>query len=209
MTYVQQTWTDNVTPVDKAHMDHIEAGIVALDTGKLTIPYGTSLPASPVDGQVAILVDSITNPTYQWMFRYNAGSTSAYKWEFIGGAPKVITNTAAGGTTSGSFVYIAGAPLFTLPRVGEYEIGVTAGLYNDTANMGSQAGISIPGVGVPIELSISWGVFPTSNQGGVFSAEAAYTCATAGDVAFYQARIGASGTAYANGRTMRVLPRRV
>src|SRR6516164_9624771 len=51
----------------------------------LKIPYGTTLPASPVDGQEAILVDSITNPTYQWRLRYNAGSTSAYKWEFVGG----------------------------------------------------------------------------------------------------------------------------
>ena len=51
--------------------------------------YNTSLPTSPVDGQEAILVDSVTNPTYIWHFRYNAGSTSAYKWEFIGGAPAV------------------------------------------------------------------------------------------------------------------------
>jgi len=37
MTYVKQTWTDNVTPVDKAHMDHIEDGIVAVDA-RPTIP---------------------------------------------------------------------------------------------------------------------------------------------------------------------------
>jgi len=38
-----------------------------------SIPYGTSLPTAPVDGQEAVLVDSVTNPTYQWRFRYNAG----------------------------------------------------------------------------------------------------------------------------------------
>ena len=51
-----------------------------------TVSYGTTLPASPVDGQEAILVDSTTNPSYQWRFRYNAGSSSTYKWEYMGGS---------------------------------------------------------------------------------------------------------------------------
>src|SRR6516164_5696483 len=51
--------------------------------------YGTSLPGSPIDGQEYVLVDSTTNPSYQWRFRYNAASTSAYKWEHVGGAPYV------------------------------------------------------------------------------------------------------------------------
>jgi len=33
MTYTKQNWVDDVTEVDKLHMDHIEDGIVALDTG--------------------------------------------------------------------------------------------------------------------------------------------------------------------------------
>ena len=121
MTYVQQTWTDNVTPVDKAHMDHIEAGIVALDTGSLPKPnYGTSLPASPVDGQIAILVDSLTNPTYQWMFRYNAGNTTAYKWEFVGGPPGLMPNvgafTVVGDSTNRNITSL------TAPRAGVYRV---------------------------------------------------------------------------------------
>jgi hypothetical protein len=51
------------------------------------IPYATTFPASPYDGQEAILVDSTTNPQWKWRFRYNAASISPYKWEFIGGAP--------------------------------------------------------------------------------------------------------------------------
>src|SRR4029077_1979087 len=57
--------------------------------------YGTTLPASPTDGQEAVLVDSVTNPTYQWRFRYNAGSSSAYKWEFVGGPQIISFGTAA------------------------------------------------------------------------------------------------------------------
>jgi len=52
-----------------------------------TVAYGTSLPASPADGQEAILVDSTTNATYAWRFRYNAAASSPYKWEFVGGSP--------------------------------------------------------------------------------------------------------------------------
>jgi microcystin-dependent protein len=33
--YAQQTWTDNVTPADAAHMNHIEAGVGLLDGGKV------------------------------------------------------------------------------------------------------------------------------------------------------------------------------
>ena len=53
--------------------------------GPVGAGYGTILPASPIDGQEYTLVDSLTNPSYQWRFRWNAGSSSAYKWEFVGG----------------------------------------------------------------------------------------------------------------------------
>jgi hypothetical protein len=33
--------------------------------------YGTKLPGSPVDGELAGLVDSVINPSFQWRFRYN------------------------------------------------------------------------------------------------------------------------------------------
>jgi hypothetical protein len=118
-SYAQQTWTDNVTPVDSAHMTHIEQGI----GGALAIPsYGTSLPASPVDGQRAVLVDSTTNPSYQWEFRYNAGSTSAYKWEYVGGAD-AYAQVAASETTSTYNTWVDLAtpgPLVTVPRAGDY-----------------------------------------------------------------------------------------
>lgn len=79
--------------------------------------YGTSLPASPFDGMVSTLVDSTTNPSYQWRFRYNARSSSSYKWEFIGGAPAYLDHGAitvsAGATTNANVT-------FTLPRSGDY-----------------------------------------------------------------------------------------
>jgi len=82
--------------------------------------YGTSLPASPIDGQEAVLVDSLTSPTYQWRFRYNANSTSLYKWEFVGGAPIYIYASDAPAVASGWA--IVATPQVTPPRPGVYLI---------------------------------------------------------------------------------------
>lgn len=90
--------------------------------------YGTSLPASPVDGQEYILVDSTTTPTYQWRFRYNAGSANTDKWEFIGGAPyhgsgtpTAVMNTLTQVAATGWY-YQAASMAFTIPRAGVYQI---------------------------------------------------------------------------------------
>src|SRR4029077_16918092 len=71
-------------------MRKIESGAPAVDATASTAlvgkpSYGTTLPASPVDGQEAILVDSVTNPTHQERFRFHAGRPTPYKWEFVGG----------------------------------------------------------------------------------------------------------------------------
>jgi len=62
----------------------------------------TSLPGSPVDGQLIELVDNVNNPTYQWLLRYNVNRTGNSKWEWQGGRPMVIdtgfTNLSAHGT---------------------------------------------------------------------------------------------------------------
>jgi len=92
------------------------------------IGYGLTLPASPYDGQEYVLVDSVTNPSYQWRFRYNAQSASAYKWECIGGGPATAYVGASTGninTGGGSFVS-SGGPSITLPRAGDYLISVGA-----------------------------------------------------------------------------------
>jgi len=89
-----------------------------------TPAYGTSLPISPLDGQEAILVDSLTNPTYQWRFRYNAGSSSAYKWEFVGGSRVFVSvptvETLASATTWSDLATVG--PRFIVPRGGDYTV---------------------------------------------------------------------------------------
>jgi hypothetical protein len=87
--------------------------------------YGTSLPASPADGMEHILVDSISNPTYQLRFRYNAGHTGdAYKWEFVGGA-KILSQPGGSNPLAlgSSWQGLPGTPTVFFPRTGRYQAG--------------------------------------------------------------------------------------
>jgi len=99
-----------------------------------TTSYGTALPATPTDGREHILVDSLTAPTYQWHFRYNAGATGPYKWEYVGGTPffhavDVTENMATVGPQDLATV----GPQFTVPRDGEYFFEISARV-NKTQN---------------------------------------------------------------------------
>lgn len=104
--------------------------------------YGTSFPASPINGQEHILVDSTTNPTYEWRYRYNANNTTANKWEFIstprtwrvGGStqnPAIATSaqTLVPELTL-SLVGLIGRPLLVMFRFG-FQTGVSG--YLDSA----------------------------------------------------------------------------
>jgi hypothetical protein len=124
--------------------------------------YGTTLPAAPADGQEAILVDSITNPTYQWRFRYNAGSSSAYKWEFIGGSAARSEVLPQENTLSTSFIDLATVgPQFTVPRAGEYEIHYGAMAENGASG---QYAVMGPYIGTTVNSNDFIGTY-TANGG--------------------------------------------
>ena len=122
---------------------------------------GTSLPASPYDGQPYILVDSVSAPTYRWSFQYNANSASTYKWEFIGGtAIQNQVDTQQNKAVGASFGALTTAgPIVTLPRAGDYDVvfGSTI-LTNATAD----AYMSVDIGATP--ASVNWAV-----RGGVSS----------------------------------------
>lgn len=107
------------------------------------VPYGTSLPVSPTDGQEAILVDSLTNPTYQWRFRYNAGSTSTYKWEFVGGIPILAGPQGSLTTaTNATWLDLTSGPTLTVPRAGVYIVEHGCGIQNNGATSGGYTAYS-------------------------------------------------------------------
>jgi hypothetical protein len=142
MPYSPTNWVEGVTTLGPTNMNKIETELAYLDAriAPAALAYGTTLPGSPVDGQEAILVDSTTNPSYQWRFRYNAGSSSAYKWEFVGGAPWSSYVVTSETTTSAAWVELATTQRFTVPRAGDWDFLAhsegSATTSGDTVGMG-------------------------------------------------------------------------
>lgn len=83
----------------------------------------TALPGSPVDKQQALLVDSLTAPTYAWLLQYEAGISDTNKWILLGGSPLTHYVDTAESTSSTSYVDLTTTgPTITVPRAGIYEI---------------------------------------------------------------------------------------
>ena len=173
--------------------------------GGAGVAYGTSLPASPVNGQEAILVDSVTNPSYQWRFRYNASSTSAYKWEFVGGSPWVLQSGSISSMTLSAWV-IASTTNFTLGRAGEYYVRIGGYLSNPGAT-NRQIQFGKAGVyGLPsLQFVIIPAVGATTSAVGGASADDLVTAA-AGDACTTRYYTDAQGTFQ---YTVAVTPKRV
>lgn len=84
----------------------------------------TALPGSPEDGDQIIFMDSLTAPTYAWLFRYIAAKSSN-KWQFIGGPEMSDAVTATESTTSASYVALTTAgPSVTVPVAGDYYVTI-------------------------------------------------------------------------------------
>jgi len=96
----------------------------------------TSLPSSPTDGQEVYYVADATNGVV-WHLRYRAGSSSSYKWEFVGGA-ELRAEVATGETVAVGASYIDFAtvgPTVTAPLAGDYNIRLE-GLLSTGPNAG-------------------------------------------------------------------------
>ena len=125
----------------------------------------TALPSSPYDGQ-EILFQTAQSGVL-WGFRYNAASSSPYKWEFTGGAPLYSrSDSTLRSTTSETYVALAGAPTLTFPLNGDYDVALEATLGQTTAGFFSafdSYSIDPPGAGV-VAASDVWGIESTFNN---------------------------------------------
>lgn len=175
-----------------------------------TLPgYGTSLPASPVNGQEFILVDSLTAPTYQWRLRYNASNSSAYKWEFVGGtAAEAEIQGGTGNVTTAYPTFTTNlGPTFTVPRAGVYHVGIFCQGKNDNgpAN-GPMIGMSLSGANQDILTGYVQGV----DAGGYIPmAKEGRATAAAGNVVQLCYTCYPAGTSQYDRRVLTVLPVRV
>lgn len=73
-------------------------------------------PAAPNDGDIWIAL-AAGSAGENWTFRYNAESSSPYKWEFIGGPP-LVSNTLTANRGGGSVW--TDISILTMPRAGDY-----------------------------------------------------------------------------------------
>jgi hypothetical protein len=86
-----------------------------------SVPLVTTLPPSPADGQVIDYLADSANGVI-WRFRYRAASASAYKWEFVGGAPMQATAGSVDSTTSTTYADLPNGPSVTVPLAGDYQV---------------------------------------------------------------------------------------
>jgi hypothetical protein len=103
----------------------------------------TSLPASPTDGQEVYYVADATNGIL-WHLRYNAGSASAYKWEFVGGSALRTQVDAKENTTVVSYGNLTTVgPDVTVPLVGDYDVSFGAAIISQGTTHLSSMGLTV------------------------------------------------------------------
>lgn len=117
----------NAQITDKRYFAQIGA---AAPTNRLVV---TEMPRNPYDGQIVSFVASEADGIL-WNFRYNASSSSSYKWEFIGGPPIYKFATAQSeSTTSTSYVELSTVVQGTAPLAGDYDFHYQCDMYNTTS----------------------------------------------------------------------------
>lgn len=204
-----KTWEVTSQAPDAATLDGLDSTVF-----QRAASYGTSFPASPIDGQIFTFVDSLTAPSYQWTFRYNANNTSANKWEFIGGAPKYVGNSNAVTLSTGSFGAVVPDLNFTLPRSGIYSFNARMRILSQTA--------APTGTGCSVSFELCFGTDTTSpigppGPGGFIPAGAAigqsflatcmYRGLASGQISAYsKATVISGGSVGAFFRSMEILP---
>lgn len=88
MSYTPTAWTDRAAPdITAGKLNNLETGIA--EAGRAAVV--TTLPGSPGEGQVVdLLVDQAKGIVWRVKYRGKnpdgSDNTSAYKWEFVGGA---------------------------------------------------------------------------------------------------------------------------
>jgi len=102
----------------------------------MTTTTFNTLTSIPDGYEVYLQVDSTSGSN--WHLRYNSGSASAYKWEYLGGTPLSSEVISANSSSSATYAALSAAgPTITIPRPGDYRvtIGATVTIPNTDGNM--------------------------------------------------------------------------
>ena len=189
-----------------AIVTNVVGSSITLNRAATATATGVSATTGPQDAdEIYYLADSATRTL--WHLRYNASSSSAYKWEFLGG-PSFQGLTGGSVTpvnTSWNFAPTAGPVVTGVPLAGDYEvtfgayllgvIGVTAAAYvSPTSPTTLSAAISGTGTGtITVTNGDLISVGDTLYVEGSTPAEQMTVSAVAGNTVTISAR-GTNGT---------------
>lgn len=174
----------------------------------LFVDYVTALPGSPFDGQRVVLVDSLTDPTFSWQFRYISAKTSN-KWVFLGGQPAIGNVTTLETTASASYVDLTTVgPSITIPVAGTY-YAVFGAQVSGASQLGGYVGLKVGAAAVASTAEFVTGQASGSNQPAAVTGSASITAAASDVLKLQYHRNGAAGTAEFNNRWLHVLPRAI
>jgi hypothetical protein len=122
----------------------------------------TTLPGSPGNAQQAILVDSVSAPTYAWHLQY---STPAAKWVFIGGFPMYAEVQTVEACTVTAYGALATAgPSVTLPVAGTYDVEIGAWFQGATGAAFGYMSYDIGGTGAADADAVAGTGYVSSNM---------------------------------------------
>jgi hypothetical protein len=190
----------------------LQVGVTNLTGGvpKVTISaIGGGPPASPGDGDIWIAT-GVDAAGARWKFQYNAGSASAYKWEFIGGSDVLaeIPTDETLTTSTGAAVDLATVgPRHVLARAGDYDFIGGAGFWHSAANaygqlFGWRSAIASFGNGQNTFTPVAGYAQSVTVSGRVIGA-------AAGDDVRLRYAMTVAGTGHFIGRWIRVRPVRI
>lgn len=170
----------------------------------------TALPTTGTAGQI-IYYDTGTDGVV-WAFRYDAASASAYKWQFIGGAP-LVNVVSTGGTdettTSTSYTNLTTAgPTVTVPLAGDYDSHFDIEAFRNDGGAGTDAYVAFQH-GSTNNAADAERISNGSGQLVPGSAQRRWTGMAASDVIQAKYRVSSSTGRFRGQRTMSVTPVRV
>jgi hypothetical protein len=192
---------------------HLAMALVGLAVP--TVPQGslvTTLPSAPIDGQEVRYLADATNGVV-WNLKYRAASSSAYKWEFIGGSSLDSYVAAQQSTTSTTYVSPTTDQFIVVPLAGDYTVEI-GGVLIAAAAGGNQAYMSYEFTGLTAAAD-NWGTAiasPAVNNAGLTAAlpPRRWNSLPAGVAVRLRHRTSSAGSpAYVQERLLRVAPIRV
>jgi hypothetical protein len=124
-------WPAGTDPIAQGD-DAIRSLAESLD-GLIGPTVVTALPASPPDGKEVYYTADATAGVV-WHLKYRAASTSAYKWEYVGGPPLAAEVVPQESTASTTYALLTTAgPTITPPLAGDYGVTLEAQVQSNTA----------------------------------------------------------------------------